>query len=63
VLLVAVYIVLNVIVVGVGLFEIATHPTVFWDWKRFLFQKSEPVSDDWYCALRLSQAGAWLIGI
>jgi hypothetical protein len=38
VLLVAVYIVLNVIVVGVGLFEIATHPTVFWDWKRFLFQ-------------------------
>ena len=38
VLLVAVYIALNVIVVAVGLFEIATHPTVFWDWKRFLFQ-------------------------
>lgn len=38
VLLVAVYIVLNVIVVGVGLYEIATHPTVFWDWQRFLFQ-------------------------
>ena len=38
VLLVAVYIVLNVIVVSVGLFEIATHPTVFWNWKRFLFQ-------------------------
>ena len=38
VLLVAVYIVLNVIVVGVGLFEIATHPTVLGNWKRFLFQ-------------------------
>jgi hypothetical protein len=39
VLLVAVYIVLNVIVVAVGLFEIVTHPTFFWDWKHFLFQK------------------------
>jgi hypothetical protein len=38
VLLVAVYIALNLAVVGVGLYEIATHPTVFWDWKRFLFQ-------------------------
>jgi hypothetical protein len=38
VLLVAVYIVLNLTVVAVGLYEIATHPTVLWDWKRFLFQ-------------------------
>ena len=38
VLLVAVYIVLNLTVVGVGLYEIATHPTVFWNWRNFLFQ-------------------------
>src|ERR671914_419281 len=38
VLLVAVYITLNLTVVGVGLYEIATHPTVFWDWRSFLFQ-------------------------
>ncbi|HEX7332359.1 MAG TPA: hypothetical protein VF290_12725 [Pyrinomonadaceae bacterium] len=38
VLLVAVYIVLNLTVVAVGLYEIVTHPTVFWDWKRFLYQ-------------------------
>src|SRR5829696_3029207 len=38
VLLVAVYIALNLIVVGIGLFQIATHPTVLGNWKRFLFQ-------------------------
>ena len=64
VLLVAVYIALNVIVVGVGLFEIATHPTVFWRLEAFsVSELSESVSDDWNGALRLSQAGARLIGI
>ena len=38
VLLVFVYIALNLTVVAVGLYEIATHPTIFWEWRRLLFQ-------------------------
>ena len=37
VFLVAIYLVLNLTVVGVGFYEIATHPTVLLDWKRLLF--------------------------
>ena len=38
VLLVAVYITLNLIIVGVGFYEIATHPGVLTNWKNALFQ-------------------------
>jgi hypothetical protein len=38
VFLVAIYLALNLTVVIVGFYEIATHATVFWDWKRLLFQ-------------------------
>ena len=38
VFLVAVYLVLNLTVVLIGVYEIATHPTVFWDWNRLLYQ-------------------------
>src|SRR4026207_125076 len=37
VFLVAIYLALNFTVVGVGLYEIATHPTVLWNWKNLLF--------------------------
>jgi len=37
VFLVVIYISLNLVVVSVGLYEIATHATVFWDWNRVLF--------------------------
>jgi len=36
VFLVAIYLALNLAVVSVGFYEIFTHPTVFWDWKRVL---------------------------
>ena len=36
VFLVAIYLGLNLTVVAVGFYEIATHATVFWDWKRVL---------------------------
>ena len=38
VILVAIYLALNLIVVGVGFYEIATHPTFVFDWKRLLFE-------------------------
>jgi len=38
VFLVVIYLALNLIVVTVGFYEILTHPTVFWDWNRLLFQ-------------------------
>ena len=38
VFLVAIYIALNLTVVAVGFYEIATHPTVLLDWQRMLFQ-------------------------
>jgi hypothetical protein len=38
VFLVAIYLTLNLTVVSVGFYEIATHGTVFWDWKSLLFQ-------------------------
>src|SRR5215204_5359835 len=38
VFLVTIYITLNLAVVGVGFYEIATNPTVLWDWNRLLFQ-------------------------
>lgn len=38
VFLVAIYLALNITVVSVGFYEIATHKTVFWDWKTFLFK-------------------------
>src|ERR671918_286209 len=37
VFLVAIYLALNFTVVAVGFYEIATHATVFWAWKRLLF--------------------------
>jgi hypothetical protein len=37
VFLVLIYLALNLTVVSVGFYEIFTHPTVFWDWKRVLF--------------------------
>lgn len=37
VFLVAIYLALNLTVVVVAFYEIATHATVFWDWKRLLF--------------------------
>ena len=37
VFLVLIYIVLNLTVVAVGFYQIATHPTVFWNWKQLLF--------------------------
>jgi hypothetical protein len=37
VFLVMIYIALNLTVVGVGFYQIATHPTVFWSWKQVLF--------------------------
>ena len=37
VFLVAIYLTLNLTVVAVGFYEIATHVTVFWDWKRLLW--------------------------
>src|SRR5215203_1100227 len=38
VFLVAIYLVLNVTVVVVGFYEIATNPATFWNWKSLLFQ-------------------------
>ena len=38
VVVVAVYLLLNVIVIGVGLFELITHPFHFNDWKRAMLQ-------------------------
>src|ERR1700752_3389760 len=38
VFLVAIYLALNLTVVIVGFYEIATHATVFWDWKRLLLE-------------------------
>ena len=38
VFLVAIYLALNLTVVTVGLYEIATHPTVLLNWKRVLFE-------------------------
>ena len=37
VILVAVYLTMNLTVVAVGFYEIATHPTVAFEWKRLLF--------------------------
>jgi len=37
VFLVVIYLALNLTVVGVGFYEIATHPSVVWDWQRVLF--------------------------
>jgi hypothetical protein len=39
VILVAIYLVLNFIVVARGFYEIATHPTVLWNWKNLLFSQ------------------------
>ena len=39
VFLVAIYLSLNLIIVSVGFYEILTHPTVLWDWKRLLSQE------------------------
>ena len=38
VFLVLIYLALNLTVVTVGLYEITTHPTVFWNWKRVLWE-------------------------
>ncbi len=38
VFLVAIYLVLNLTVVGVGFYEIVTHRTVFWNWSKLLGQ-------------------------
>ncbi len=41
VVLVIVYLILNVIVIGVGYYEIFTHPTLLGDWKNALFSITE----------------------
>jgi hypothetical protein len=38
VVLVAIYLLLNLVIVGVGFYEIATHPAVFSNWRTVLFQ-------------------------
>ena len=38
VILVGIYLALNLVVVGVGFYEIATHPTNVFDWKQSLFE-------------------------
>lgn len=38
VILVAIYLALNIVVVGVGFYEIATNPTFVFDWNRLLFE-------------------------
>jgi hypothetical protein len=38
VFLVAIYLALNLAVVGVGFYEIITGPTAYWSWQRWLFQ-------------------------
>jgi hypothetical protein len=37
--IVAVYLVLNVILIGFGLFEVFTHPSLFPEWKNLLYQR------------------------
>ncbi|HVI71522.1 MAG TPA: hypothetical protein VM656_08565, partial [Pyrinomonadaceae bacterium] len=37
VFLVVIYLALNVIVVGVGFYQVFTHPTVLWNWNKLLF--------------------------
>jgi hypothetical protein len=39
VVIVAIYLLLNLIVVGVGFYEIATSPSVVWNWQNLLFQQ------------------------
>lgn len=38
VILVAIYLLLNVVVIGFGLFELLTHPSHFGEWRRAMFQ-------------------------
>lgn len=45
VFLVVIYISLNLTIVARGMYEIVTHPTVFWDWRRVLFESySSPMA-------------------
>src|SRR6185503_14764404 len=45
--LVGVYLVLNTVVIGYGLFELATHPSHFPEWKRALFQHPSVHGNIW----------------
>jgi ABC-type multidrug transport system fused ATPase/permease subunit len=47
VILVAVYLLLNLIVIGFGLFELLTHPFHFADWKRALLQHPQVNGRTW----------------
>lgn len=47
VVLVAVYLLFNVIVIGVGLFELITHPSHFADWKRAMLQHPSVNGRSW----------------
>src|SRR5215204_1344693 len=47
VILVAIYLLLNVIVIGFGLFDLVTHPFHFNDWKRAMFQHSSVNGRTW----------------
>ena len=54
---------LNLTVVAVGFYEIATHPTVFWDWRNVSFSDlQQSVSDDWNRAHCLSKLALGLSG-
>lgn len=45
VFLVVIYIGLNLAIIARGMYEIVTHPTVFWDWRRVLFESySSPIA-------------------
>ena len=57
VFLVAIYLALNLTVIAVGFYEIATHATVFWDWKHCCSAiAQQSVSDDRNGSRRLSQS-------
>ena len=63
VFLVAIYLALNLTVVAVGFYEIVTHPTVFWNWKKLLFQSyQQSFFDDRNRTFRFSQTCAGLVG-
>ena len=47
VVLVAVYLLLNVIVIGYGLYELLTHPFHFGEWKRAMLQQPEVNGRSW----------------
>ena len=56
VVLVSVYLFLNLIVIGVGLFALVTHPFHFNDWKNAMLQHPSVNGRTWICLLYTSDA-------